>query len=100
MTPVEKAARRYCGARDHERAIVAGLHRCKRRNYAIVRGEEGAGEFCSRVMVANEYDVDSLPQAEWCDACIANLPAVDELRRVRRSFPGLMGALRRAARKT
>ena len=101
MTDIEKAARRYCDARDQERAIITSLKRCERRDYTIVRGNPGAGELCSRNTESNGSADGVIADhwSNWCDSCQSNVPAVKELRRLRRSFAGLMSALRRAVRR-
>lgn len=107
------AAQRWCDARDQERAIVAALKPCERRRRFLGHGEDGPefwepaelneGEaMCSRAMVPYQtsegFDYEPLPEAKWCQSCRDNMPAVVELRRVRKQIPGFASALRRTGR--
>lgn len=100
MSALESAAARYCEAKELERRLVKAMRRCERRTYDPETRPQVP--FCSRTMVMREgmhgpYE-EELPEADWCEACRANLPARDDLRDVRRRFPGLMSAMRRAHR--
>lgn len=100
MSRLADAAARYCEAKELERSLVRGMRSCERRTYDPETQPQVP--FCSRTMVTREdmhgpYE-EELPEAEWCEACRANLPARDDLRAVRRRLPGLMSAMRRAFR--
>ena len=117
MTLAETAAS-YCAARDHEKAIVRGLLPCtqvrriirySRHDYEPIYDKpekvNPGNAMCSRAMetiesYCGEYPEDQpICEEDWCPNCRANLPAVAELRKVRRSFGGLMSAMMRAWRR-
>lgn len=116
-TALHRAAARYCAAKDRERVLVRSMRRCERVAYLIGHDDIGnperttpaepandGGVYCSRAMIVTTgwggYPEDApLPPDRWCAACRANIPAVEELRRVRRSLGGLAMVMRCAARK-
>jgi len=101
MTRLHKAAARYCAAKDREREIVRSMKFCER-----IDGDDSEQDtYCSRCVLhvppSGPYDPQDrpMPVEDWCQSCRDNLPAVEELRRVRRSLGGLASAMRRAARR-
>ena len=103
---IVRAAERLVGAKDLERVLVQGMKHCERHPYIVGEDDEGCfvysepaernegGEMCSRAMIDDpmrcgpEEPYRRLDAEEWCQSCRDNLPAVEELRRVRRSMGG------------
>lgn len=113
--PLASAAAKYCDARDREQQIMKSLKWCERKPkftgfreegpmYSVPEETNEGLAFCSRAVVTvpgyDEPSVSNLPEAHWCQSCRDNIPAVAELKKVRRQVAGLMTAMRNARRKS